>query len=35
VTGDKFFVGLALYDHDFLVPFGGRWWAAPLSSLFG
>ena len=29
-TGDKFVLGLALYDHDLLVPFGDRLWAAPL-----
>jgi predicted AAA+ superfamily ATPase len=34
-TGDKFVLGLALYDHNLLVPFGDRLWAAPLSSLFG
>jgi predicted AAA+ superfamily ATPase len=34
-TGDRFAQGLVLYDHDRLVPFGDRLWAAPLSALFG
>ena len=34
-VGDKFKMGLVLYDHDRSVPFGERLWAAPLSCLFG
>lgn len=34
-AGDRFALGLVLYDHDKAVPFGERLWAAPLSSLFG
>jgi len=33
-TGDKFKMGLVLYDHDRAVPFGDRLWAAPISCLF-
>jgi predicted AAA+ superfamily ATPase len=33
-TGDKFEMGLVLYDHDRAVPFGDRLWAAPISCLF-
>ncbi len=34
-SGENFALGLVLYDHDRLVPFGERLWAAPLSCLFG
>jgi predicted AAA+ superfamily ATPase len=34
-VGEKFKMGLVLYDHDRSVPFGERLWAAPLSCLFG
>lgn len=34
-AGDRFAMGLALYDHDRAVPFGERLWAAPLSCLWG
>ncbi len=34
-TGDRFALGLVLYDHDRLVPFGERLWGAPLACLFG
>jgi predicted AAA+ superfamily ATPase len=34
-AGDKFAIGLVLYDHDRAVPFGDRLWAVPLSSLMG
>ena len=33
-TGDRFVQGLVLYDHDQVVPFGDRMYAAPLSSLW-
>lgn len=33
-SGDRFVQGLVLYDHDQVVPFGGRLWAAPLSCLW-
>jgi len=33
-TGDKFAMGLVLYDHDRAVPFGDHLWAAPISCLF-
>jgi predicted AAA+ superfamily ATPase len=32
--GDKFVCGLVLYDHDKVVPFGERLFAAPLSALW-
>ncbi|WP_422021679.1 ATP-binding protein [Pyruvatibacter mobilis] len=32
--GDKFIQGLVLYDHDQVVPFGDKMFAAPLSSLW-
>lgn len=32
-AGDRFALGLVLYDHDQATPFGERLWAAPLSSL--
>jgi predicted AAA+ superfamily ATPase len=31
--GDKFACGLVLYDHDKIVPFGGRLFAAPFGSV--
>ncbi len=34
-VGDRFAMGLVLYDHDRAVPFGDRLWAAPLSCLWG
>jgi predicted AAA+ superfamily ATPase len=34
VIGDRFAMGLVLYDHDKAVPFGERLWAAPLSGLW-
>lgn len=34
-AGDRFMLGLVLYDHDRTVPFGDRLAAAPLSSLWG
>jgi predicted AAA+ superfamily ATPase len=34
-VGDRFAMGLVLYDHDRAVPFGERLWAAPLSCLWG
>lgn len=33
-VGDRFALGLVLYDHDRAVPFGERLWAAPLSCLW-
>lgn len=33
-SGDRFAQGLVLYDHDQVVPFGDRMYAAPLSSLW-
>jgi len=33
-VGDRFAMGLVLYDHDRAVPFGDRLWAAPLSCLW-
>lgn len=33
-TGDRFSLGIVLYDHDRPVPFGDRLWAIPLSSLW-
>jgi predicted AAA+ superfamily ATPase len=33
--GDKFVQGLVLYDHDTIVPFGNKMFAAPLSCLWG
>lgn len=32
--GDKFACGLVLYDHDKIVPFGERHFAAPISVLW-
>ena len=32
--GDKFILGLVLYDHDRIVPFGDRMAAAPISTLW-
>jgi hypothetical protein len=32
--GDRFAMGMVLYDHDKAVPFGDRLWAAPLSCLW-
>jgi predicted AAA+ superfamily ATPase len=34
-TGDRFAIGLVLYDNNRAVPFGERLWAAPLSCLWG
>jgi uncharacterized protein len=33
-TGDKFICGLVLYDHEKIIPFGERLFAAPLSILW-
>jgi len=33
-VGDRFAMGVVLYDHDRTVPFGERLWAAPLSCLW-
>lgn len=33
--GKRFTLGLVLYDHDTLVPFGERLFAAPISTLWG
>lgn len=33
-VGDRFVQGLVLHDHDQVVPFGDRLWAAPLSALW-
>jgi hypothetical protein len=33
--GKRFTLGLILYDHDTLVPFGERLFAAPISTLWG
>lgn len=33
--GKRFKIGLVLYDHDVVVPFGERLFAAPLSTLWG
>ena len=33
-TGDRFILGLVLYDHDRTVPFGGRMAAVPVSALW-
>jgi len=35
VCGKKFRLGLVLYDHDTVVPFGKKMFAAPISSLWG
>ena len=32
--GKRFTLGLVLYDHDTLVPFGDRMFAAPISTLW-
>ena len=32
--GDRFALGLVLYDHDKVVPFGERLFAAPISTLW-
>lgn len=32
--GERFKIGLVLHDHDQVVPFGDRLWAAPISSLW-
>ena len=32
--GKRFIVGLVLYDHDTIVPFGERLFAAPISTLW-
>jgi uncharacterized protein len=32
--GKRFIIGLVLYDHDTIVPFGGRLFAAPISTLW-
>ena len=32
--GDRFALGLVLYDHDRIVPFGDRMVAAPVSTLW-
>jgi predicted AAA+ superfamily ATPase len=34
-VGDRFAMGMVLYDHDKPVPFGERQWAVPLSCLAG
>jgi predicted AAA+ superfamily ATPase len=34
-AGEQFALGLVLYDHDRAVPFGERFWAAPVSCLWG
>lgn len=34
-VGDRFAMGMVLYDHDRAVPFGDRLWALPLSCLWG
>ncbi|HLJ64135.1 MAG TPA: ATP-binding protein [Stellaceae bacterium] len=34
-VGNRFALGLVLYDHGQAVPFGDRLWAAPLSCLWG
>ena len=33
--GERFVMGMVLYDHDKVVPFGDRLWAVPLSALWG
>ena len=33
--GNRFALGLVLYDHDTIVPFGERLFAAPISTLWG
>ena len=33
-TGERFVLGLVLYDHEQTVPFGGRMAAAPVSALW-
>lgn len=33
--GKRFAVGLVLYDHDTVVPFGERLFATPISALWG
>ena len=33
--GDRFMLGMVLYDHDQIVPFGDRMFAVPLSVLWG
>jgi len=35
ICGKQFALGLVLYDHDQLVPFGDRLFAAPISALWG
>jgi uncharacterized protein len=35
VSGKQFAMGLVLYDHDTIVPFGERMFAAPISALWG
>lgn len=32
--GKRFILGLVLYDHDAMVPFGERLFAAPISALW-
>jgi hypothetical protein len=32
--GKRFIIGLVLYDHDTIVPFGERLFAAPISTLW-
>ncbi len=34
-SGKRFVLGLVLYDHDTIVPFGQRMFAAPISTLWG
>jgi predicted AAA+ superfamily ATPase len=34
-SGKRFVLGLVLYDHDHLVPFGEKMFAAPISTLWG
>jgi hypothetical protein len=33
-SGKRFILGLVLYDHDRVVPFGERLFAAPISTLW-
>jgi predicted AAA+ superfamily ATPase len=35
VCGKRFALGLVLYDHDTVTPFGDRMFAAPISTLWG
>jgi predicted AAA+ superfamily ATPase len=35
ICGRKFMLGLVLYDHDTVAPFGERMFAAPVSALWG